>query len=519
MEHLSIWVFSILVYLVIIFVLRKGSKPSRIKEMFRFKAGAGSLLVGISIACSSFTIATCSLYSGIIVNDGISGLWFLWVSLLSSGVLVFLFAPVWAKLDFLSENEFLLMRYQGLWAKRLFRFRAYYVGLLITSIITCFFIIAFSDILIVLFDFGRLFSILLVTSILALNCFRSTMAEKRLADSFHFFLLAIILILAVILGMEQLGGYGHFKEALNLYNSERTAIFPQQGSTAFTAFLIFFGIQWWSASFFDGEGMEAQRLMSMKSKKHAIYAVVIQQFSLLLLSVLVVSVVFIALEKGLGVTLKPEQYFAKGLFAIFPDVLHPVLTITLLGLFLVSTESIINWGASLVYSDTTKQFRSTSKSSTYLIMIIIVIIAGILAVLGDSVRGLLEFLLGITAGVCPIIIGRWFSPRINAQVQMAVMIGAIVFTALCRLIFFFIEIDLNFIGGNYCAQLLIVTVLNLALAVFVSVKTFSQEDKTVFQVFSKRVMIKKNLGRSLLKAGGFSVLLLLVYVLVYAMVF
>ncbi|MFH1000616.1 MAG: hypothetical protein V1783_07220, partial [Bacteroidota bacterium] len=79
---------------------------------------------------------------GILLEKGYSGLWIYYTAFLSAGIIPIIFAPMWGKLRFMTDNQFILFRFSGTSAKILHGFRAIYVGYLVVALMCSMYIIA-----------------------------------------------------------------------------------------------------------------------------------------------------------------------------------------------------------------------------------------------------------------------------------------------------------------------------------------------------------------------------------------
>ena len=68
------------------------------------------------------------MITGVIHEKGLSGLWIFWPSILGATFVPIVLAPLWSKLDFITDNQFILFRFSGKSAKILHQFRSVYVG-------------------------------------------------------------------------------------------------------------------------------------------------------------------------------------------------------------------------------------------------------------------------------------------------------------------------------------------------------------------------------------------------------
>lgn len=97
---------------------------------------------GFSLFAVNFSITTPLIYSGVLHTEGISGMWLFWCAYAISGFLPFVFAPLWAKLNFVTDNQFLLFRFSSKGAKILHIFRTIYVGWIIVAFLMSFQLLA-----------------------------------------------------------------------------------------------------------------------------------------------------------------------------------------------------------------------------------------------------------------------------------------------------------------------------------------------------------------------------------------
>jgi Na+/proline symporter len=64
--------------------------------------------------------------TGLIAQHGMKGIWLVWGSWIGAFVVPIVFAPLWQKLDFITDNQFLLFRFPGKSGRILHLFRAIY---------------------------------------------------------------------------------------------------------------------------------------------------------------------------------------------------------------------------------------------------------------------------------------------------------------------------------------------------------------------------------------------------------
>ena len=141
------WISIVALYLIIIGFIQVRWSAKNEREIWTTPKKQNWIQSGLMLTAALYSINNAGLVSGIITNHGISGVYFLWSGFIGIFIFPLVFAPLWAKLNFLSENDFILKRYRGKWADSLFHFRAYYLGLIIIPIILCFGYLALIDLI------------------------------------------------------------------------------------------------------------------------------------------------------------------------------------------------------------------------------------------------------------------------------------------------------------------------------------------------------------------------------------
>jgi hypothetical protein len=415
------------------------------------------------------------LISAIVTEKGPADLLILWSSLIPLGFLPLVFAPLWAKLDFISENELLTLRYAAPWGERLLRFRGLYVGLLIVPILLSFLLLTFADVLIAFLNIEKPVAIALLTGAMMLNALRVSYRQKSVLDLVHFaaFLLPLVVV-AISVGSNP---------DVQTLSFDEQAVLPDAWSL-----FAFLGVQWWSAQIIDGGGVEAQQLMGNGPRKAVKTALVMS-----LLTVAVASLVFyVALHAG-GASIQPgQQAYLEVARTALPKALLPVMAIGLFGMFLSTFEAIQLWGSGLVLSVFNKGMdQNSSVRRSRQLMVLSALLSGLIAWQVDRLTVLLELLLGLTAGVGLVYILRWFWWRINAQTQLVAMLLPIVLMGLHKLL------PGLFSGFGWMRELpypktlVLYTALSLPVIAIAMWQTNTDADRTAFARFSEKMGLER----------------------------
>ncbi|GAB5556164.1 MAG: Na+:solute symporter [Schleiferiaceae bacterium] len=244
-------------------------------------------VAGISMVATTFAADTPLAVTELVANHGISGNW-LWWNLLAGGMLtVFFFSHLWRRSGVLTEVEFIEMRYSGPAAAFLRGFKSIYLGLFMNVLIIGWVNVAMITLLEGFFDVPYTTAFWITAGTMLLVAFYSAVSGLLgvvATDVVQFFIAmtgSIALALFVV-NSEEVGGLDNMIKALPEGSMEfLPRITTDAGSGDYltiglASFFAFFGVVWW-ASWYPGSepgggGYVAQRMMSAKNEKHAVYS-------------------------------------------------------------------------------------------------------------------------------------------------------------------------------------------------------------------------------------------------------
>ncbi len=464
-----------LVYIVFLVAVHALKKPTGLSHLLRMPQNTGWLVGGVVLFVTMYSTSSAGLVSAIVTEKGPHDLLIVWASLIPLGFLPMVFAPLWAKLNFISENEFLTLRYAQPWAKRLRNFRAFYVGGLVVPILLAFSLLAFVDVIATFAELSKPAAIALVTAAMMLNSWRASYREKSVIDMLHFvaFLVPLIVVACSFTGSS---------EAIRLDLSNQPLL-PEP-----LLLVAFLGVQWWSAQIIDGAGIEAQQLMGTDRRK-AVRTTLTMSVLFLVVSSLVL---YVSLHSGGDGIAPGQQAYLEVIQAHLPDFLHPVMAIGMLGIFLSTFEAVQLWGCGLLLSGMDGQLATGSSArASRLVMTATALVSGLIAWQSDQLTVLLEFLLGLTAGVGLVYILRWFWWRINSQVQLVAMLLPIVLIAVHKAISILFN-DLAWIRNmEYPSVLLVYTAVSLVVVAATMWLTNQNDDRVAFSDFARSIDLQQ----------------------------
>ena len=445
--------------------------------MFRSEKKVAWWVSGLSLYMFHLSADQGQFLTGLIAEHGMSGLWLVWSGMLGAFVIPLVFAPYWQKLDFMTDNQFLLFRYPGLGGRVLHTFRAVYVGGLVVAFLLCFHLIGFSRVLSVFFNMHESHALVISGLILVVYSFKDVFELKLKMDTVHAFLFFIsFMVILFSLGYTLDGPEDYFKYFTA--NPEKKNLLPNQGADAeWFVFMVFLGIQWWSSHLFDGGGPEMSRFTAVKNNKSAMLTGLLPIFISFLIGFLMIGHI-VALLGTATPSGNSEIQYVQSVFAVVPESLQIIVFVGFFSMFITTSESLLNWGSSFLTIDV-YQTHMNQKAEPKRLRFIAFAAMGLLCLLAvlfsfyiESLQTLVKFTFSIAAGVTPVYILRWVWYRINAWSQMSAMLSSALFTLVYPL--FHSQLPLSSYPENE-SRMLVVTVLTTMTWLLV---TFCTKDQS-----------------------------------------
>ena len=440
-----ILLFFLSFILIGLFTSKKSGKNS--KEYFLSGRNMPWWLLGISMVATTFSADTPNLVTNIVREKGVSGNWTWWAFLLTGMFTVYLYSKLWRRSKVLTDLEFYELRYSGKEAVFLRAFRAIYLGVFFNVIImasVCLAGIKIGGILLGLSPFECIFYSSLITVLYStLGGLRSVIYT----DLIQFFIAMVGSIWATyyIINLEEVGGLGVMLSHSNVI--DKLNFFPSSGDMdqLLIVLIIPLAVQWWAVWYPGAEpgggGYIAQRMLSAKDEKNAIYSTLLFNIThyvirpwpwiLIALSSLVV---FPNLDSiatafpGVDKSIIGNDIAYPAMLSLLPTGLLGLVLASLIAAFMSTISSHLNWGASYISIDFYKRFIKKNASEKEVVRVgklstvILMILAGFVSLqLSDSL-GAFNILLQIGAGTGSIFLLRWFWWRVNAYSEITGMI-------------------------------------------------------------------------------------------------
>jgi Na+/proline symporter len=409
-------------------------------------------ILGTSIVATMFAADTPLAVTGLVANDGIAGVWFIWNFAAAHLMATFFFARLWRRAGVITDVELVELRYSGKPARALRLFRSVWEGAVLNCIIMGWVILAMVKIMGVLIDLdavtvalgidgvvdGRWFAIVVCLVVAVVYTVLSGFWGVVVTDLVQLALAMTGAIALAVVAIGEIGGVGELKLRLaaqygDLSDGIMSFVPDASGaSLPLITFVALMGVNWWATRDAGGTAYMVQRMLAAKNEEHSFLGVmwfcflhyVIRPWPWILVG-LVSLVVFPELEdKELGYPLMIVEYLPVGLLG--------VMVASMLAAFMSTIDTLLNWGVSLLVNDCYKPFINKNAEDRHyvhasrLLVVALMIVGGGTAYMMQSIRGAWELFFGMTVGIGGVYIMRWWWWRVNAWSEIAAWVSTAV---------------------------------------------------------------------------------------------
>ncbi len=436
--------FFVLSLLIGLYVAKQSGKSSA--DYFLSGRNMPWWLLGISMVATTFSCDTPNLVTDIVRQNGVAGNWVWWAFLLTGMLTVFVYAKLWRRSKVMTDLEFYELRYSGKMAAFLRGFRAVYLGAFFNIMVIALVSLALIKIGAVMLQWSAA-KTLIIASLITVTY--STFGGLRgiiLTDFFQFIISMIGAIGAaiILINMPAIGGLEKMIEHPAV--APKLNMFPDvHNFDALVGLLILpLLIQWWSVWYPGSEpgggGYIAQRMLSAKNEKDAVKASLlfnITHYALRpwpwILVALASLIVFPDLESirqafpDVDTQIIKNDFAYPAMLSYLPNGFLGLVVASLIAAYMSTVSTQLNWGSSYVVNDFYHRFINKEADEKKLVLVgristvILMIFAGIFALMLQNALQAFEILLQIGAGTGLIFILRWFWWRINALTELTAM--------------------------------------------------------------------------------------------------
>ena len=509
------WIIIISFFIISLFIGLWTSRTAG-KSVNSFFLSGRSMpwwLLGISMVATTFSADTPNLVTDIVRKNGVAGNWVWWAFLLTGMLTVFVYAKLWRRSEVLTDLEFYEIRYGGKGAAMLRGFRAIYLGVFFNIMIMASVCLAAIKIGSILLDFSPLQTLVSAAVITVFYSGVGGLRGDSITDFFQFILAmtATIWSAIVIVNLPQVGGLSSLIS--NPIVIPKLPVIPVISNFSFndpqtdiliTVLILPLAVQWWSVWYPGAEpgggGYIAQRMLSAKDEKNAIWATLLFNFMhyairpwpwiLVALSSLIVfpNLDSLALAfPNVSPDLIGDDLAYPAMMSFLPSGLLGLLIASLMAAFMSTLSTHLNWGASYIVHDFYHRFinpKASEKSLVFLARcstLILMVLAALVALTLNNALQAFQILLQIGAGTGLLFILRWFWYRINVYSEFTAMIVSFVLAIYLQLI----HTELGFETISSSMQLLIGVSVTTLSWILVTLYTKPESEEVLLGFYQK----------------------------------
>ena len=445
-DWLIILAFFILSLVIGIIVSKKSGKD--VTEFFLSGRKMPWWLLGISMVATTFSADTPNLVTDIVRTNGVAGNWVWWAFLLTGMLTVFVYAKLWRRSEVLTDLEFYELRYSGKGAAFLRGFRAFYLGAVFNVLIMASVCLAGIKIGGALLGLSPVETLLISCAITVIYSSIGGLRGIIITDFFQFILAMVATFWAAyeIVNLPQVAGL------TNLLNHPdvipKLNLIPDIADTDLfiAVFIIPLAVQWWAVWYPGAEpgggGYVAQRMLSAKDEKNAIWATLLFNFMhyavrpwpwiLIALASIVVFPNLESLQVAFPNTIVGNDLAYPAMISFLPSGLLGLLVASLIAAFMSTISTHLNWGSSYLVHDFYRRFFVQNKTEKHYVFmgrvftVLLMVFSAFFALFLNNSLQAFGIILQIGAGTGLIFILRWFWYRVNVYSELTAMIVSFV---------------------------------------------------------------------------------------------
>jgi solute:Na+ symporter, SSS family len=484
---------------------RRGGRS--LSEYFLSGRGVPWWLAGTSMVATTFAADTPLAVTGFVAKNGIAGNWVWWNMVMSGILTTFFFAALWRRSGVLTDVEFTELRYSGKPAAALRATRGIYQGVIVNTIIMGWVNLAIAKILGLTLGIPKWEAIGICLILTAIYVTIGGLWSVLVTDVLQFVVKMTMTIVLAVAAVVAVGGIGVLRERIGALDAAHhitqgglLAFFPPLSGAAWMpleSFLIFIAVAWWASSYPGAEPgggtYVAQRIFASKDEKNSMFATLffnVAHYALRpwpwILVALSALVLYPHGVKNAAGQVDPELLYVQTMIDHLPIALRGLMMAGFLAAYMSTIGTHLNLGASYMTSDLYRRFLRPNASEEHYVWIsrfatiFAMILAAVVTEFMDSVSGAWTYLITFTAGVGPVMILRWYWPRLNAWSEIAALLtSGVVATSL--------KLAGAFAGPNQVALSLLATVAVTTVVWLIVTFATPPESAATLERFYKRV--------------------------------
>jgi Na+/proline symporter len=425
---------------------RAGSSTA---EFFASGRAAPWWLVGVSMVATTFSTDTPNLVTNLVREHGVANNWLWWSFLLTGMATVMFYARLWRRSGVLTDLEFYEIRYAGRAAALVRSFRAVYLGLIFNTVIMAMVNLAAAKIANLLLGWPMWQTLAVCAALNIVFAATSGLWGVLVADFIQFGIAMTGSFAAAWFALQR-PEVGGLSGLIARTPPTTLALLPDPADWTLTLSVLVMPllVQWWSVWYPGAEpgggSYIAQRMLAARSERDALAGTLlfnVAHYALRSWPWIIVALASLLVFPTLSDIARAFPHVDPAL--IGHDIAYPamlsfmpagwlgLMIASLLAAYVSTIVTHLNWGTSYLVHDLYRRLLRPAESERHYVMVGRVVTACLMlsgaafTFVLDSARQSFTLLLSIGAGTGLLYLLRWYWWRINAQAEIAAMVGSL----------------------------------------------------------------------------------------------
>ena len=440
-DYLIIAVYIVASFAIGNYYMRRAG--SSLDEYFLSGRRTSWWLIGLSMVATNYAIDYPLAITKLVAKNGIMGTWYVWSLAIAGIATTFFFSRLWRRARVVTDAELIKYRYSGKIGDALRIFKGVYFGVIINCFVLGWIFRALMKVMTVVTPWNQWHILTFFVVVTMIYTMTGGLSAVIMTDCVQYVMITISAIVFACYSVAHVGGLTAMVSKIDALYAGKHYLDFSPGLAGgqvmpWSAFFVYFFIQWWANKYSDGGGKHIQRMSAARNETHAVagtfmYSIlyVVSTWPIIL-TALCALIVF-------GKLADPELGYPRLMTAILPNGVLGLCLVGLLSAFMSTVSTLFNLGPSYLVNDIYKAFFVKHAAEKHYILIsriataLIALTGMILSVYIESIADMWQFVLSFASGAGIVWILRWFWWRINAWSEFSSMIcSAVVATYLKR---------------------------------------------------------------------------------------
>jgi SSS family solute:Na+ symporter len=379
----------------------------------------------------------------LVAKNGIMGTWYVWSLAIAGIATTFFFSRLWRRARVVTDAELIKYRYSGRIGNALRIFKGIYFGVVINCFVLGWIFRALMKVMTVVTPWNQWHILTFFVVVTMIYTMTGGLSAVIMTDCVQYVMITIGAIVLACYSVAHVGGLAAMVSKIDALYAGKHYLDFSPGLAGgqvmpWSAFFVYFFIQWWANKYSDGGGKHIQRMSAARNETHSVAGTFMYSILYVLSTWPIILTALCALIV-FGKLPDPELGYPRLMTAILPNGVLGLCVVGLLSAFMSTVSTLFNLGPSYLVNDIYKAFFVKHATEKHYILIsrfataLIALTGMILSIYIESIADMWQFVLSFASGAGIVWILRWFWWRINAWSEFSSMIcSAVVATYLKR---------------------------------------------------------------------------------------